>query len=394
MDTSIFPNILYVLKIAWLVFSHGGFVFFVILGIYLLYQMYMDEIQGQYESTIEWVFLEIKPPKENPTSFYSAEQVLMQLHILLDNFTFQEKYLEGKTVFKLSMEIVSLGGYISYVFRIPAKQRDLVEAALYASYPTLEITEVKDYLANFTYDPDDTSYDIFAAEFVLLKSQSIPIRTYREFEGLTGPEVSNVLVDPLSPLFEAFKTISANEIYSLQTIIQPVNDADWEAEAKEQIEKLSAGKEYMALDDITKQRITAIKAKMGRPAFATKIRLLHMGLKSSFNKNAKKLVLSPFKIFGSANFNGFKPGFSPKKDYRISPTLEAPYINWWVRRRKIELFNAFKGRSMWVGLPKFILNTEELATIFHFPITTPSQLSNVESLEMKKIQPPSNLPIG
>ncbi len=400
-------DIIYILNIIWFLFSHGGWVLFVLLAIYLLYQMYMGEIQGQYLSSIEWVLLEIKPPKDNPTSFYNAEQVFIQLHQLFDNWTFQEKYLEGKIVFTVSFEIVSLGGKISYLIRAPKKQQDLIEAALYANYPSIEITEVKDYLENFHYSPDDPRYDLFGAEFIPVKSQAFPIRTYREFESLKGPELSEIVVDPLAPLLETYTKIGSQEFYGLQIIIQPVMDNSWKEEVENEVEKVLGEKtvvsadgkktkvknDMMGIDEIVKQQVTAMKNKLNRPGFSTKIRFLHLGTAEQFNKNAKKLVLSPFRIFSSGNFNSLKPAFGPKKDYRISPNLEAAYINYWVKNRKKDIFNGYKGRSTWVGEKTFILNTEELATLYHFPITTPGSNQTVESLDTKKIQPPANLPI-
>lgn len=407
MINNLFPDFLGIFQIVWFLFSKGGWVIFVLLAIWIMYKLYLEEIQKQYLESIEYVVLELKPPKENPTSFYNAEQVFIQIHQLLDNFTFQERYLEGKLVFKVSFEIVSLGGRISYLVRLPKKQRDLVEAALYANFPTLELTEVRDYLENFDYDPEDDKYDLFGAEMILTKSQAYPIRTWREFESLKGPEVSELVVDPLTPLLETFTKISPYEFYGVQFIVQPVNDDSWHEDAEKEIIKILGQKEVvgpdgnikkikndmMGIDDITKQQIAAIKVKLGRPGYNTKIRLLHLGVKENFNKDAKKLVLSPFKVFGSANFNGFRPAFGPKKDYRVSPILEGAYIDYWVKKRKLKLFQGYKGRSNHIGEKTYILNSEELATLFHFPVTKTAVAQPVESLEMKKVQPPANLPI-
>ncbi len=407
MENGLFPDILNVAKIVWFLFIHGGWVVFVLLTIYFLYKLYLDEIQTQYVQSIEWTILEIKPPKDNPTSFYNAEQVFIQLHQLFDNFTFQEKYLEGKVVFTISFEIISLGGKISYLVRVPTKQVDLIEAALYANYPSIELTEVNDYLENFDYDPESDKYDLFGAEFIPVKSQAFPIRTYREFESLKGPELSEIVVDPLSPLLETFTKISDQEFYGVQFILQPVMDGSWKEDAEAEVEKVlgektvvnSEGKkskvknDMMGVDEIVKQQVTSIKNKLNRPGFSTKIRLLHLGTKEQFNKNAKKLVLSPFKVFAATNFNGFRPAFGPKKDYKISPTLEGAYINRWVKNRKKHLFEGYKARSNGIGERTFVLNTEELATLYHFPITTAALAKPIESLDVKKIQPPANLPI-
>ncbi len=382
-----------ILQTIWYLFSHGAWIAFVILGIVILFKIYLDEVQSAYKDSLEWVFLEIKPPKENIASFYNAEQIYIQLHQLFDNFTTQEKLLEGKLVFWLSFEIVSLGGTISFIVRAPKKNRELVEAAFYANYQNIEITEVKDYLSNFDYHPDDPRFEMFGNEFVLLQKQSYPIRTYQEFISLKGPDASEKVVDPLSPLLEVFSRISLQEFYALQIIIRPTGDGAWKDEAEKIVTDLAGEKDFNQLDDIIKQKITAIKAKLGKPAFDTKIRFLHIGPKEVFSGDAKKLVLSPMKVFSSPNFNGFKPAFSPKLDYKISKTLEAPLIDRFVRQRKIDIFKAFKDRSTWIGEPMYVLNTEELATLYHFPITADATVPSVETVDIKKIQPPSNLPI-
>ncbi len=391
-------ELLQILATAWWIISHGGWVLFVLLGIYILFQLYLNEIQTQYKSSLEWSYLEIKPPKENPTSFYSAEQVFIQLHALLDNWSLQERYLEGRLVWWMSLEIVSLGGRISFVVRVPKKYRDFVEASFYASFPNIEIHEVSDYLENFHYDPDDTNYELFGTELVLAADESIPLRSYRDFQSLKGPEIGEVVVDPLNPLLEAFTRLTPRDFFAFQIIIQPLGegDASWKAKAEAMVEQLQGEKDYMQLDDITKLRISAIKAKLGKQGFKSKMRLLYVAPTDTFNKDAKKTIISPFKVFSSTNFNGLKPSFSPKKEYRISPTLEAPYINYFIRRRKIEVFNAFKSRSTWIGDPMYILSTEELATLYHFPITTETTqaIPALETMDMKKSQPPANLPIG
>lgn len=393
MDSGLIADASSIASTFWYIFSHGGWVVFVILTVYILFQVYLNEIQDNYVNSIEWVYLQITPPKENVSSFYNAEQIFLQLHQLFDNWSAQEKYIEGKVMFSLSLEIVSLGGKISFIVRLPKKQRDLVESSFYANYQNIEINEIQDYLSNFDYNPDDQKYEMFGGEFILTDKESIPIRTYREFISLKGPDASEKVVDPLAPLLEVFSRVSPNEFYALQIVIKPEADKAWKDEAAELVAKLQGEKDFQQIDDVTKLQIASIKAKLGKPGFKTKIRILHMGTKEHFNSDAKKLILSPLKVFSSANFNSFKIAFAPKLNYKISPSLEAPYINYWVRQRKIEIFKAFKGRSTWIGEPMYVLNAEELATLFHFPITADLSIPSVETVDTKKIQPPANLPI-
>ncbi len=382
------------LQILWFIFTHGGWVVFVILAAWILFQIYLNEIQTNYKKSLEWICLEIKPPKDNTASYYNAEQIFIQLHQLFDNWTFQEKYIEGRLVFWMSLEIVSLGGKISYMIRIPKKHRQLIEASFYANYPHIEMNEVTDYLANFSYDPDNEKYELFGSEFVLSENDAYPIRTYKEFTSLKALDASEKVVDPLLPLLEVFTRLDPKEMYAMQIVIKPIGDGSWKDKAEKVAAELQGDKPFIELDEIVKLRIAAVKAKLGKVGFNSKVRVIHLGTKDAFNKDAKKLVLSPLKVFNSANFNSFKSKFSTKLDYRISPTLEAPFINYFVRQRKIEIFNAFKDRSTWIGEPMYILNSEELATMYHFPVTEENvTVPAMETVNTKKIQPPANLPI-
>ncbi|MEZ4180461.1 MAG: hypothetical protein R3B41_03065 [Candidatus Doudnabacteria bacterium] len=293
----------------------------------------------------------------------------------------------------MAMEIVSLGGRISYILRVPTKHKELVQTSFYANYPEMEMIEIEDYLKNFDYDYDNGDIELFGADFILVKDQSFPIRTYKEFEGFSGPETSQIIVDPIAPLLETLTQVNSTEFLGYQIVIQPVLDGSWQDKVEAQVEKLQGEKDFMQLDEVTKDQINSLRRKLGRPGFYTKIRVLHMGKKGSFHKDFKKLVLSPFRIYGSASFNIFKPTFATKKDWMISPSLEKPYIEHWRRKRYAEIFAGYKKRSTWIGSAKYILNTEELATLFHFPITQAISKTPISAIDMKKVQPPIDLPI-
>ena len=83
-------------------------------------------------------------------------------------------------------------------------------------------------------------------------------------------------------------------------------------------------------------------------------------------------------------------------DYKISPTLEKPYIDYLVKYRKKLFLKGFKSRSMHIGIPAFVLNVEELATLYHLPLMPEDTTSApaIEMVESRKSQPPANLPIG
>jgi hypothetical protein len=438
---NLFPNFPQAFGALWWVFLHGGWVAFVITLVYILYQLYDMEIRAQFRADQEWTFLLIRTPRENLTSTLAVEQIFSQLHALHTTITWAHRRIEGRVQLWFSFEIVSLGGKVSMIIRCPKKMRDTVEAAFYAQYPTAEITEVRDYFENVEYHPGHSEFDIWGCEMRILEDEVIPIKTYVAFE---HPTAENKIIDPLATLFESLGKMEPHEFFGVQIIAQPLADPEWKDRAEmkakelmgEEVEEkkgwlghIQAGlslynpfkliegifskeeekekerpkdelsNNWMRLNDIDKERVNSIKRKAGKPGYLTKIRLLYMAPHDKFDGSKKTIIIGALRNLGDAQSNGFKPDTKETwtgKEYHISPGLEQPYINYIVNRRKHHLFNGWKERSYLIGREQFILNIEELATIFHLPLAAPGAAVGpaVERVESKKSQAPVNLPIG
>lgn len=402
--------------------------------VYLLYILYMDEIQGQWLSKQEWEFLNIRIPRTNELSMVAVEQIFTQMHALATTVTFAQEYIEGKFQLWYSLEIVSLGGKISYIIRTPKKVRDLVEASFYAQYPDAEITVVNDYLEHIHFHPEHSEFDIFGIEFKLDQHYSLPIKTYREFE---HPTAEKKIIDPLKPLFEALAAVKPHELYAVQINIRPLPEDEWKPKSEKKAKELVEGKKeehhgfsllsfllkipsffasggeggehggeekeekrtFMQMSDVEKETVNGVLRKAGKPGYLTKIRHLYLAPKDKFDNGKKALPIGAYRTMGSANMNRLKPDTKhtwTAKEYKVSETLEKPYIDYIVNERKEHFFHGFRDRSMWVGLSPFVLNVEELATLYHLPLISEdtTTLPAVEAVESKKAQPPANLPIG
>lgn len=434
----LFPNIGELLRVVWLLFTHGGWAFLACLVIFILFQMYMGEINHQWAHSQEWIFLNIKVPKENLTSTLAVEAVFSQMHALHSGITFAGKYVEGKDQLWYSLEIVSLGGKISFIIRTPKKMRDLVEASFYAQYPEAEISEVADYMENIHYDPEHSDFNMWGTEWKLLEDPLIPIKTYKDFEHMAAEEK---IIDPLAPHFEALAKMQPWEFYGVQIIIQPLADGDWKPQGENKVKALTGedvphetsfsdflmapinavahfsykdtllgggghgghGDEnkpknnWQFMTEAAKERVGLVERKIGKPGYKTKIRHLYIAPKDKFDGAKKSVVIGSYRPLGSAMTNQFKP--DTKKtwtsvEYNISPELEKPYIEYEEKRRKALMFRGYKDRDIHLGNPMFIMNTEEIATLYHFPITIkPAAGSGVERVESKKSQAPINLPV-
>ena len=176
---------------------------------------------------------------------------------------------------------------------------------------------------------------------------------------------------------------------------------DWKKDAEKEIEailKKSPKKEMEDksapyLTDEQKETINAIQRNVSKPAFETMIRGIYMAQPDSFNPVNIAGLTGAFKQFGSGNLNGFAPKFTTSLDY--------PWPDYKGRRllgMKKDILAAYKRRSFfhppyrYFGGKPFILTTEELATLFHFPggVASTPTFSRIVS---KKGEAPANLPI-
>ena len=100
-------------------------------------------------------------------------------------------------------------------------------------------------------------------------------------------------------------------------------------------------------------------------------------------------MLGALKPFSSMDLNGFKPQ---------NIGVDYPWEDWNDMRlnyQKRKIYDAFVRRA-WFYAPykikPFVLNTEELATIYHFPGEV-AQTPSLPRISSKRVVPPSNLPI-
>jgi len=132
---------------------------------------------------------------------------------------------------------------------------------------------------------------------------------------------------------------------------------------------------------------------MKKPAFKTNIRGLYLYKKDNFNSTHRKVVEAYFPHFYTQNLNVLKYG---------DETRTKVHFIWRARRiysRKKKIFRNYVERftplfpkmSSW---GTFILTTEELATIYHFPAKiTGLAAPAMTHIEAKKSGPPSGLPV-
>lgn len=374
------------------------------------------------EAAITWTLLEIKPPREIRKSPKAMEQVLTGIYALRNApSNFFEKWIEGETTKWFSLEIISAKSEIHFYFYTPTKYKNVIEANFYAHYPDIEIAAVDDYTNKL---PSDTKelykigLDVFGSELKLKLDDAYPIRTYIQFE---TPEEEERL-DPISTFIENLGKLKKQEQFWLQFIIRP-SDPAW----KEKGDKLVKELKEKSTKTIKTEKgaitmpavptpgeldiIKAIEHNIAKPGFDTIIRFFYLAPREIYDDTfPNKGIPTIFNQYSAMNLNSFLHNVNVRtltpKWYRF------PYFNAQTRMegRKQRILKNYKIRSFpeelvigkFINLnpsnfnffsTHFVLNTEELATLYHLPshfILTSPYISEVES---KKAGPPAGLPI-
>lgn len=424
----------------------------------LFRQMWLFYKQSLFIEETEWSFLELKIPRGIQKTPLAMEQFFINLHGMRNCAgDFYEKYVEGQITLWWSLEIASFGGKIHFYLRTPKRHRNLVEAAMYAQYPGVEITEVDDYLKKFpekTIDIYESNENIFGNELILDKEDFYPIKTYKSFE-LTKEEMA---IDPVSALIEVLGGLHKDENCFVQILIEPASN-DWKKEAENFIKDLLKGgtkgagggggakkkggfndwmmewgrnftmapayypewkgaseggaekekKEEKEEEAVPKEKIEPIKDKILSPGFNTLIRLIYLAPNPIFNIGVGlRGIRGALNQYMTHDTNSFKPNV---KIWPLLKWYKFPYffLNKRVEARKQRLWHNFRERKLpeliLFGIfftshifsfnksKTFILNAVELATIFHFPSEKVLTSPHIEMVESKRMGPPAGLPI-
>lgn len=389
----------------------------------LLYVVLRDSLEtyntAKYLSSLKWVLLQVKIPRDVHRSPKAMEQVFAALHSVQVKVKKRERYFKGKVSDWFSFEIVGRNGSVNFFIRMLEAHRNLVESQVYAHFPEAELIQTPDYMTDLPGVVPDNQYDIAGGELALTKEDAYPIKTYFEFEESGGAKEDIKRIDPLASLTESFGAIQSGEFIALQVLFRATGD-DWIKKGQAAIDKLmgkeaklgkpdllsrsilgidalipggGAGEEkkeekkkdekkFSDLNPGAQEAIKAIERSFGKLAFETGIRFVYIAPRDRFNKGRVGGVTGAFKQFSTQNLNGFKMGFGPGGKWPFKEQKEY--------RSKVWLYDLFRQRTF--PLKPFVLTTEELATIYHFP-DVGVEAPTLERIEAKKGEPPFGLPV-
>ena len=334
----------------------------------------------------EHCLLMLEIPRENDKKELAAEQMLAALHGILRSR--RELRLSGTLQEHISLEIAAKGQRIRFYIWTPKHLQAFVEGQIYAQYPTVQITEVEEDYSERQL-PQEV---IHTTELTLTENETMPIKTFPSFE-----------VDPLAAITATLaKLDKENEEMWIQIMARPIAD-DWHRRGVKMVNRIRggrgglttggtatltyAGQAFAALvrppagggkeggsepelSERDKARIAAIETKTQKLGYQVKIRLLYAGSDQRTARLRIQALVGAFKQFNTTNLNGFKVKNISFKDDKQLEYQTRFFID-----------------------HGFILNIEELASLFHLPHTT-VETPNIVWATTKTAEPPANIPIA
>ena len=399
-------------------------------------------IQQDFISGIDFVLLEIIPPRDVLRSPKAMELFLTNALYHWSVKGGKEEYWQGAVWFWFSLEIASIEGQVHFYIRTPTRVRGLIETQMYAQYPQAQVKVVEDYTLAVDEISEESAWNGWGCEFKLTRPEAYPVKTYVDF-GLDKDPKEEYKVDPISPVVEFFGSLQKGEQAWLQIVVTPSKKMyhthgtwfehhDWVEEARNEIKRMlkpytrtnpnpfhkddpSKASVEMRVPAFMDGTVKAMGAKTSKVGFETGIRIYYVAKKEVFSMSSRRNMRLIFRQYAKPDCNEF---------YRINSTQGDAYSGIFSASKKTvmlladRMLNEFRERSFfhesirqrtfsqhnipwpfdslffptYVHPLTYVLNVEELATIWHFPGQI-LKVPTLERIESKEASPPTNLPM-
>lgn len=307
--------------------------------------------QRREDYVLNFVTILVKLPKSNEIKIDAAEQMFAGLYSLKKDGLFS--FLKPEDV--IGFEIVGMKEDIAFYVTCHKSIRDFVEKQINGAYPSASITEMDE--VNIFNEKGRVAF----APVQLEKASFYPIKTYKDLP-----------TDGLSLITSAMSKMGDGEGATLQVLLRPEGKR-WQNQGLKynQKEKKREADPDKASYSHDPKEIEAINNKVGKPGFRVSIRVVVSAQSEVTATSNLNNIIGAFSQFTST-YNNFK-----KSSFLL---LKHMFMVDFIYRY-MPLFNAHT----------MVLNTEELATIMHFPNKT-VETHHIRVLTAKNAPAPNKIP--
>jgi len=279
----------------------------------------------------------------------------------------------------LSFEIVAHKGLIHYYTVVPVAMIDVVKQSVAAAYPAARLEEVAEYnMFNQTGKISGT----LGGELTLRRDYSYPIATFQQSKR-----------DGMRALLNALSAIDREDGAAVQILVRPASEGWTKAviATADKIKKDKAGgapnlsgkgllealwkppqisdkkPEEKQLSSLEQSTVEQLEEKTRHPGYETLIRVVVSSNTSHRAASTLKNIVAAFSLFDAPATNGFK--------FSASNNME-------------EFVTSFLLRFFPQDLRHNILNTVELASLFHLPNQKNIPTSQLQRQASKQVDGP------
>lgn len=415
----------------WIIIKSGGWVLLLWFAWWAGTQTYLEYIQDRFWKKKEWILMQITVPRVTEQTCKAVENIFATIAGIHNGPSWTEIWVDGFVQTAVNLEIASINGQVAFYIWCERRFEAMMKSAIYAQYPDADIVETENYAKNVPQEFPDEEWDLWGTELTPVMPDAYPLKTYPDFED----KISGELKDPIAGLLENFAHLGPGEQAWMQINIKPTDQKDFRKRAEQEINKIKGIKEKVeeswlskgfifplqvlndflkvafggevfpqgegakeekkdlfpklaALSPGEKNILEALERKNSKIGFDSKIRYIYIGKKEVFKKpRAVHAFIGAIKQMNTFDMQALKP---ESKTCGVSST-----ILWFKEARnnirKTKLVKRYAKRSG-DGISRYFLSSEELATLWHFPILMQVKAPQLQRTEAKKTDAPANIP--
>lgn len=376
--------------------NYTGFIIFLLLIIWGFIFIKYAQRREDFKRSLSLCFLKVTMPKkdsdldekkETQKDFKETISIMEQLLSSLKSI--YSTKLKNKFLWQdhISFEYVAINNEIYFYIVCPRNLKELIEKQINWFYQDAIIEETQEIDIFKGKQFFESSY------LHLKKPYFFPIKTYQKLES-----------DPINNITWSFSNLKEDEAACVQILLKPVSDV-WQGECEKTSSRIMEWKkEAFSLNPwkilllfawmlvshsdskdkpknekrtsaLTQERAKTVDEKWQKSGYQIVIRIISTWNDKHMTKTNLKNIISSFSQFSYPDFNKFI--------YTIYHNKHAILRNY--------VFRYFK-KPAYLIWDKEILNTEEIASLFHFPHIKYNKTPEIKWQNFKIVKAPADVP--
>lgn len=285
----------------------------------------------------------------------------------------------------ISFEYTAHANEIYFYIVVPRKSKLLVEKQIIGFYPDCLIEETSEI------NIFENRKSVLGEAMILKKGDEFPIRTYQKLES-----------DSMNAILSALGRLSENTSATIQILLKPEDD-NWQNRIKKMIrkeEKNPGKRRYISFNPLVWMRgfleiffqdpeeknkkdepeidekdpiddEGLMKEKVKKTGFLVMVRIIVTADDDAIANAELRNIISSFSQFASPAYNRFRPMRHKSLSVLIQYFILRQFA-WWQKN--------------------FLLNIEEIATLFHFPHSKYNKQPEIKWQHFRVVKAPTNIP--